>query len=157
MILCFFVQILSKQQVFFLKFMMSIRMICFLTFNDVYKFSTKFSYLIHYFTQQPEGDFAIKSETGTVYQDNHATRPVIHKLRDHSSDVQPVGNLEKRYAFLKHWVAKDSFFRIYSYSAFKGYLNNRILYTRPYSTPMHLGEVKDNSRRLNGICFGDMM
>ena len=45
---------------------------------------------------QPEGDFAQKSETGTVYQDNHAARPVIHKLRDHSSDVQPEGALEKR-------------------------------------------------------------
>ena len=46
---------------------------------------------------QPEGDFAQKSETGTVYQDNHAARPVIHKLRDHSSDVQPEGALEKRW------------------------------------------------------------
>ena len=45
---------------------------------------------------QPEGDMSQKSETGTVYQDNHATRPTIHKLRDHSSDVQPEGNMDKQ-------------------------------------------------------------
>lgn len=39
---------------------------------------------------------AQKSETGTVYRDNHATRPTIHKLRDHSSDVQPEGNMDKK-------------------------------------------------------------
>jgi len=38
---------------------------------------------------------AVKSETGAVYRDNHAQRPVIHKLRDHSNDVQPEGRLEK--------------------------------------------------------------
>lgn len=39
---------------------------------------------------------AVKSETGAVYRDNHAQRPVIHKLRDHSNDVQPEGRLEKK-------------------------------------------------------------
>ena len=45
---------------------------------------------------QPEGNFANKSETSTVYQDNHAERPVIHKLRDHGEGIQPEGNMAKK-------------------------------------------------------------
>ena len=43
---------------------------------------------------QPEGDFAKTSEMHTQYKDVHAQRPVIHRLRDHSAEVQPEGRME---------------------------------------------------------------
>ena len=45
---------------------------------------------------QPEGSFAKSSETLTQYEDKKARRPVIHRLRDHSEEVQPRGAMNKR-------------------------------------------------------------
>jgi hypothetical protein len=45
---------------------------------------------------QPEGDFAKSSEMKQVYNDLHPQRPVIHRLRDHSAEVQPEGRMENK-------------------------------------------------------------
>ncbi len=42
-------------------------------------------------TMQPEGMIAAKSETGLMFEDKKAARPIIHRLRDHSEEVQPKG------------------------------------------------------------------
>ena len=56
-----------------------------------------------YSFKQPQGDFDHNSETNKSYKDNHASRPVIHKLKDHSVDVQPEGSLAKKYVFTLVW------------------------------------------------------
>jgi len=43
---------------------------------------------------QPEGEFAKTSEMKKQYNDLHPQRPVIHRLRDHSAEVQPEGRME---------------------------------------------------------------
>ena len=58
---------------------------------------------LFYDFKQPQGDFDHNSETNKSYKDNHASRPVIHKLKDHSVDVQPEGSLAKKYVFTLVW------------------------------------------------------
>ena len=58
---------------------------------------------LFYHFKQPQGDFDHNSETNKSYKDNHASRPVIHKLKDHSVDVQPEGSLAKKYVFTLVW------------------------------------------------------
>ena len=60
-------------------------------------------FLFFYNFKQPQGDFDHNSETNKSYKDNHASRPVIHKLKDHSVDVQPEGSLAKKYVFTLVW------------------------------------------------------
>jgi len=45
-------------------------------------------------TLKPEGDFAKTSEMHNQFKDVHAQRPHIHRLRDHSAEVQPEGKME---------------------------------------------------------------
>jgi hypothetical protein len=42
---------------------------------------------------QLEGGFSSKSEHTLQYDDKHAQRPFIHRLRDHGDDVQPRGGI----------------------------------------------------------------
>ena len=51
---------------------------------------------LNLFLFKPEGDFAQASEMKQVYNDLHPQRPVIHRLRDHSREVQPEGKLESK-------------------------------------------------------------
>merc|ERR1712024_170400 len=44
---------------------------------------------------KPEGAFEKASEVASQYRNLSPSRPVIHKLRDHSADVQPEGQLAK--------------------------------------------------------------
>jgi len=46
---------------------------------------------------QPEGHFANKTETSTMFVDLQPSRPVIHRLYDHGSQVIPEGKLESKY------------------------------------------------------------
>merc|ERR1712083_775115 len=55
-------------------------------------------------TLKPQGDFDHNSETNKSYKDNHASRPVIHKLKDHSVDVQPEGSLAKK---IQHQLCQE--------------------------------------------------
>ena len=55
---------------------------------------------LFYDFKQPQGDFDHNSETNKSYKDNHASRPVIHKLKDHSVDVQPEGSIAKKYVLI---------------------------------------------------------
>jgi len=45
---------------------------------------------------QPEGNFARKTETSTMFVDLQPSRPVIHRLYDHGSQVIPEGKLESK-------------------------------------------------------------
>ena len=52
--------------------------------------------MANYVMFQPEGSFARSSETSMSYEDKQAKRPVIHRLRDHSEEVQPRGDMAKK-------------------------------------------------------------